>query len=67
MRAQELGGGEKQLQGSLVVSVLAAFIYLFAASCCLGLAFGLGTSFLMKRFQSNSVPQARGRVYCLLQ
>ena len=61
MRVQELGGGERQLRGSLVVSVLAAFLYLFIASMCLGLAFGLGTSFLMKRFQSNSVPQARPR------
>lgn len=25
----------------------------------MGLAFGLGTSFLMKRFKSNSVPQVR--------
>ncbi len=43
----------------MIVTVLAKFLYLFAASMCLGLAFGLGTSFLMKTFRSNSVPQAR--------
>jgi hypothetical protein len=45
----------------MIVTVLAKFLYLFAASMCLGLAFGLGTSFLMKTFRSNSVPQARAR------
>lgn len=54
---QELGSAEKDLHGSLVVMVLIKFLYLFAASMFLGLAFGLGTSFLMKRFKSNSVPQ----------
>ena len=56
---QELGAGEKELQASLVVTVLAKFLYLFAWSMCMGLAFGLGTSFLMKRFKSNSVPQVQ--------
>lgn len=55
--AQELGASEKDLHASLVVTVLAKFLYLFAASMCMGLSFGLGTSFLMKRFKSNSVPQ----------
>ncbi|CAL8467488.1 g7026 [Coccomyxa elongata] len=54
---QELGSSEKNLHASLVITVLTKFLYLFAASMFLGLAFGLGTSFLMKRFKSNSVPQ----------
>lgn len=54
---QELGSSEKDLHASLVIMVLIKFLYLFAASMFLGLAFGLGTSFLMKRFKSNSVPQ----------
>ena len=45
------------LHAGLVVTVLVKFLYLFAASMLLGLAFGLGTSFLMKRAKSNSVPQ----------
>lgn len=45
------------LHAGLVVTVLVKFLYLFAASMLLGLAFGLGTSFLMKRARSNSVPQ----------
>ena len=57
--AQELGGGGQALHATMIVTVLAKFLYLFAASMCLGLAFGLGTSFLMKTFRSNSVPQAR--------
>lgn len=56
---QELGSGGQALRASMIVTVLAKFLYLFAASMCLGLAFGLGTSFLMKTFRSNSVPQAR--------
>jgi len=60
-RAQELGSGGRALRASMIVTVLAKFLYLFAASMCLGLAFGLGTSFLMKTFRSNSVPQARAR------
>ncbi len=59
--AQELGSGGRALRASMIVTVLAKFLYLFAASMCLGLAFGLGTSFLMKTFRSNSVPQARAR------
>ena len=55
---QELGTkDENSLHGGLVVTVLVKFLYLFAASMLLGLAFGLGTSFLMKRAKSNSVPQ----------
>jgi len=54
---QELGTSEKNLHASQVITVLIKFLYLFAASMFLGLAFGLGTSFLMKRFKSNSVPQ----------
>ena len=55
---QELGTkDENSLRGGLVVRVLIKFLYLFAASMLLGLAFGLGTSFLMKRAKSNSVPQ----------
>ena len=55
---QELGTkDENSLRGGLVVTVLIKFLYLFAASMLLGLAFGLGTSFLMKRAKSNSVPQ----------
>ncbi|KAK9819478.1 hypothetical protein WJX81_001339, partial [Elliptochloris bilobata] len=54
---QELGSGGQALHASMIVTVLAKFLYLFAASMCLGLAFGLGTSFLMKTFRSNSVPQ----------
>jgi hypothetical protein len=54
---QELGSSEKDLHASLVVMVLVKFLYLFAASMLLGLSFGLGTSFLMKKFKSNSVPQ----------
>ena len=42
-----------------MVTVLVKFLYLFAASMLLGLAFGLGTSFLMKRAKSNSVPQVQ--------
>lgn len=57
--AQELGSGGQALHAFMIVTVLAKFLYLFAASMCLGLAFGLGTSFLMKTFRSNSVPQAR--------
>ena len=57
--AQELGSGGQALHATMIVTVLAKFLYLFAASMCLGLAFGLGTSFLMKTFRSNSVPQAR--------
>jgi len=45
------------LHAGLVVTVLVKFLYLFAASMLLGLSFGLGTSFLMKRAKSNSVPQ----------
>ena len=56
---QELGSGGQALHAFMIVTVLAKFLYLFAASMCLGLAFGLGTSFLMKTFRSNSVPQAR--------
>ncbi|KAK9909394.1 hypothetical protein WJX75_001559 [Coccomyxa subellipsoidea] len=54
---QELGTSEKDLHASLVITVLIKFLYLFVASMFMGLAFGLGTSFLMKRFKSNSVPQ----------
>ena len=57
---QELGTkDENSLHGGLVVTVLVKFLYLFAASMLLGLAFGLGTSFLMKRAKSNSVPQVQ--------
>ena len=57
---QELGTkDENSLRGGLVVTVLVKFLYLFAASMLLGLAFGLGTSFLMKRAKSNSVPQVQ--------
>lgn len=55
------------LHAGLVVTVLVKFLYLFAASMLLGLSFGLGTSFLMKRAKSNSVPQVcdRGSVHSL--
>ncbi|EIE24491.1 hypothetical protein COCSUDRAFT_46826 [Coccomyxa subellipsoidea C-169] len=54
---QELGTSEKDLHASLIITVLVKFLYLFVASMFMGLVFGLGTSFLMKRFKSNSVPQ----------
>ncbi len=55
---QELGTMDNNsLHAGLVVTVLVKFLYLFAASMLLGLSFGLGTSFLMKRAKSNSVPQ----------
>ena len=57
MCIQELGGAD--LQGWMVLAILAKFLYLFAASLALGLIFGLGTSFLMKTFPLNSVPQVR--------
>ncbi len=61
---QELGTSEKDLHASLVITVLVKFLYLFVASMFMGLVFGLGTSFLMKRFKSNSVPQVRPLFYC---
>lgn len=48
---------KNSLHAGLVVTVLIKFLYLFVASMLLGLSFGLGTSFLMKRAKSNSVPQ----------
>lgn len=49
--------GTEVLNASTVVAILAKFLYLFVASMGLGLAFGLGTSWLMKIFKSNSTPQ----------
>ena len=54
---QALNGDE--VLNSTVLTILVNFVYLFAASMGLGLAFGLGTSWLMKFFKSNSTPQAR--------
>lgn len=53
------------LHAGLVVTVLVKFLYLFVASMLLGLAFGLGTSFLMKRAKSNSVPQVCSSAHAL--
>ena len=38
-------------------AILLAFVYLFIASLALGLAFGLGTAFLLKLLHSHSTPQ----------
>ena len=51
--------GTKVLNASTVIDILLNFAYLFAASLVLGLSFGLGTSWLMKTFKSNSTPQVQ--------
>ena len=56
--------GTEVLSGGTVATILIKFLYLFAASMILGLAFGLGTSWLMKAFKSNSTPQVHSR--CLV-
>lgn len=49
--------GSEELNAGTVLEVLGKFVYLFVASMGLGLAFGLGTSLLMKVFKSHSTPQ----------
>lgn len=49
--------GTEDLKAAIVADIFIKFLYLFVASMVLGLAFGLGTSWLMKSFKSNSTPQ----------
>ena len=59
MGALQALDGTEVLNAGTVSAILVKFLYLFVASMGLGLAFGLGTSWLMKTFKSNSTPQVQ--------
>ena len=55
-RAQGLGI-TPQMNAQTVMIIFGKFIYLFAISMIMGLAFGFGASLLLKKYTPSGVPQ----------
>lgn len=52
-------GAEPSMTFGVVMKIFGKFLYLFVASLCMGLAFGLASSLLLKRCNVSTYPQVQ--------